>query len=67
MEQTLFLISIAVLFLGFAFLGLSGGIFRLRALTNKKAWDGWTKPFLLIGAVLFLVGLVLVYIFYPYK
>lgn len=65
-QQTLFLVAIAVLFIGFACLGISGAIFDWRAIRNKKAWNGLTKPFLVAGGLFTFLGLLLVYIFYPY-
>ncbi len=67
MQNSLFLVSIGILFIGFLFLGLSGSIYRWRAFRNKPAWNGNTIPFLIIGSVFFIIGLILVYIFYPYK
>lgn len=67
MQDKLFLVSVAVLMLGMLFIGISGGIFRLRALSNKRAWDGKTKPFAAIGIVLSLIGIILVYITYPFE
>lgn len=61
----LFIMSIAVLFIGFFFLGLSGGVYEWRAFTNKPAWNGLTRPFLYIGLIFFVLGLILIYIFYP--
>lgn len=65
MENPLFIGAVIVLFIGFLFLGLSGASFRWRAFTNKPAWDGLTKPLLVIGLIIFLIGLALVYFFYP--
>lgn len=64
-DQSFLSISLVILFIGFIFLGLSGISFRWRAFTNKPAWNGLTKPFLLIGLLTFIIGLILVYIFYP--
>ncbi|WP_314067939.1 hypothetical protein [uncultured Vagococcus sp.] len=66
MNNQLFLtISIVVLSIGFFFLGLSSTVYRWRAFMNKPAWNGLTRPFLIIGSIFFVVGLALVYLFYP--
>ncbi|MBU5484645.1 hypothetical protein KQI86_09905 [Clostridium sp. MSJ-11] len=67
MTNTLFLLSIIVLFIGFLFMGMSSASYRWRAFRNKPAWDGNTLVFLAIGLVFFIMGLALVYMFYPYK
>lgn len=41
--------------------------YRFRAFTNKQAWNGKTFPFLVTGVIFSIVGIILVYIFYPYK
>ena len=66
MQENMFLISIVVLFISFLLLGLGGFSFKLRAVTNKRAWDGWTKPLSISGAILFIIALILLYTFYPY-
>lgn len=65
--NTLFLISMIILLIGFIFLGLSSISYRWRAFTNKKAWNGMTRPFLVLGLIFFVIGIGLVYIFYPIK
>ncbi|ACA56234.1 hypothetical protein ACLD43_11135 [Clostridium botulinum] len=67
MVNSLFLFSIIILFIGFFFMGMSKLSFKWRAFTNKPAWNGATIPFLMIGLVFFIIGLILVYIFYPFK
>lgn len=67
MTNSLFIFSIIILFIGFLFMGLSGASYRWRAFRNKPAWNGNTLTFLAIGLVFFIAGLVLVYIFYPYR
>ncbi|MCY6959811.1 hypothetical protein OW729_14415 [Clostridium sp. ZC22-4] len=67
MQNSLFLISIGILFIGFLFLGMSGFSFKWRAFTNKPAWNGNTLPFLVIGSIFSVTGLILVYVFYPFK
>lgn len=48
-------------------MGMSKLSFKWRAFTNKPAWNGATIPFLMIGIVFFIIGLILVYSFYPFK
>lgn len=67
MTNSLFLLSIIILFIGFLFMGMSGVSYRWRAFRNKPAWNGNTIVFLAIGLIFFISGLILVYIFYPYK
>lgn len=67
MANNLFLFSIIILFIGFFFMGMSNLSFKWRAFTNKPAWNGATIPFLMIGLVFFIIGLILVYSFYPFK
>ena len=58
------LIAIIVLGLGVLFLLLGSLSFRFRAMANKRAWNGKTKPLLGIGIVLLIAGIVLVYFAY---
>ncbi len=67
MENTFFMISIAVLLIGMLCISVGGAIFKFRAFTNKQAWNGRTKPFLYTGIILFIIGLVLVYVTYPFQ
>lgn len=67
MANDLFLLSVIILFIGFLFIGMSGVSYRWRAFRNKPAWNGKTLVFLSIGLVFFIIGLVLVYMLYPYK
>lgn len=67
MANSLFLLSIIILFIGFFFMAMSGVSYRWRAFRNKPAWNGNTLVFLAIGLVFFIAGLALVYIFYPYR
>lgn len=64
-NQISFIVSMVVLFVGAVFLSLSGISYRWRAFTNKRAWDGLTLPFLKIGILVFAIGLIMVYLFYP--
>jgi NADH:ubiquinone oxidoreductase subunit 2 (subunit N) len=56
MEKTLLFVSLALFVVGFALLALGSWSFWFRAVTNKQAWGGKTKPFLLWGTVLFVLG-----------
>ncbi|MBW4827440.1 MAG: hypothetical protein KZY61_07345 [Clostridiaceae bacterium] len=67
MTDKLFMFSIGILLIGFLFLGLGNMSYRFRAFRNKQAWNGKTLPFLVIGVIFFITGIILVYIFYPYK
>lgn len=67
MTNSLFLLSVIILFIGFLFMGMSSISYRWRAFRNKPAWNGNTVVFLVIGLVFFIIGLILVYMFYPYK
>ncbi|SQC70615.1 Uncharacterised protein [Listeria fleischmannii subsp. fleischmannii] len=57
--ESLFLITVVIFFLGVFFIGLSGGIFRWRALNNKKAWEGSVIPLLIVGVPITIIGLIL--------
>ncbi|MDR1386088.1 MAG: hypothetical protein LBJ44_00555 [Propionibacteriaceae bacterium] len=46
---------------GVAGLALSEMSFLIRAAANKQAWNGPTRPFLLIGLVSIVAGLVTAY------
>lgn len=67
MTNSLFLIGIITLFIGFFFIGMGRVFYRWRAFTNKPAWNGNTVVFLVIGLIFLIAGLVLIYIFYPYR
>lgn len=56
--QILFICSIIITCVGVFLLMIGGGIFQFRAITNKKAWEGKTKPFLKLGLVVFIPGLI---------
>ena len=58
------LIAIIVLAAGGLLLFGSSMSFHFRAIANKPAWDGMTRPLLGIGAVVFVIGLVLVFLAY---
>lgn len=66
-ENTLFLISVGVLFIGFISLCIGSSIFKWRAFTNKPAWNGGTIPFIVLGSMFSILGILLVYVFYPFK
>lgn len=66
MTNSLFLLSVIILLIGFLFMGMSGASYRWRAFRNKPAWNGNTLVFLAIGLIFLIIGLILVYIFYPY-
>ncbi len=67
MVNNLFLFSIIILFIGFFFIGMSKLSFKWRAFTNKPAWNAATMPFLMLGLIFSIIGLILVYIFYPFR
>lgn len=67
MTNNLLLFSIGILLIGFLFIGLGGISYRWRAFGNKPAWNGNTLPLLGIGLIFFVIGVILVYMFYPYK
>ncbi|MBU5292961.1 hypothetical protein FYJ27_09860 [Anaerosalibacter bizertensis] len=67
MTDKLYIFSIGILLIGFVFIGLGKMSYRFRAFTNKQAWNGKTFPFLVTGVIFSIVGIILVYIFYPYK
>lgn len=52
--------GLALFIAGLLGLGIGGASFKIRAVFNKKAWGGITKPFLLVGIFLAIVGLVIV-------
>ncbi|MDR2378387.1 MAG: hypothetical protein LBD70_03020 [Bifidobacteriaceae bacterium] len=59
------MISLAVFGVGALFLALAGIMFRIRAIANRKAWDGGTVPLTVIGLIVAAVGLALIYFNYP--
>jgi amino acid transporter len=59
------LIALVVLFIGVCLAGRGGICFRIRAVSNKRAWDGPVKPLLISGAVIMIIGIALVYFAYP--
>ena len=65
MENIGLIVSLGVFGLGAVLLALGSFSFKFRAITNKKAWDGKTKPLLLWGLLFTLVGLGLLYFTYP--
>ncbi|OTN89447.1 hypothetical protein A5819_001939 [Enterococcus sp. 7E2_DIV0204] len=58
-------LSLVVFFVSLAFLGLAGALYRWRAFTNKKAWNGMVVPLVMFGFVLFVVSLIMIYLNYP--
>ncbi len=58
-------IGIIIFFIGLFFLAAAGINYRWRAFTNKKAWNGIAVPFTIIGLIIFVIGLVIIYINYP--
>ena len=60
-------IAIVVFIVGLALLALSGLSFRIRAIANKPAWNGLTRPLLLFGLIIFAVCLVLLYFAYRHN
>lgn len=56
--------SIIILFTGFALLAISAISFRIRALLNKKAWQGATLPFLWTGLLATAIGLIMLLLTY---
>ncbi|MDR1969985.1 MAG: hypothetical protein LBQ11_01395 [Candidatus Nomurabacteria bacterium] len=65
MEDTLFITSLIVLGTGAALAAAGSVSFFVRAVLNKKAWDGLTRPLLATGAIVAIVGLILLYFTYP--
>lgn len=58
-------LSILLFCVAIALLGLGGFIFRVRALLNKRPWNGPVLPLSVIGVILFIVSLVMIYLSYP--
>ncbi|MBE9880896.1 hypothetical protein G8B51_15370 [Enterococcus casseliflavus] len=58
-------LSIILFCVAIALLGLGGFIFRVRALLNKRPWNGPVLPLSVIGVILFIVSLVMIYLSYP--
>lgn len=52
------LISCGVIGGGVVLLMIGGGIFNYRAYTNKRAWEGKTKPFLKAGLLVTVLGII---------
>lgn len=54
----LFWASLVIMAIGVLLL-IAGGIsFQWRALNNKPAWDGHTRPLLAWGIVVFIIGII---------
>lgn len=58
------IISLIIFGIGAVIAGLGGFSFYFRAITNKKAWDGKTKPLILIGTIFLVIGLIMIYLTY---
>ena len=58
-------LSIILFCVAIALLGLGGFIFRVRALLNKRPWNGPVLPLSVIGVILSIVSLVMIYLSYP--
>ncbi|MDR2157208.1 MAG: hypothetical protein LBO81_05465 [Clostridiales Family XIII bacterium] len=56
--------SLIIFGVGVLFMALAGISFRIRAILNKPAWGGATIPCALLGLPIFIVGSVMIYIFY---
>ncbi|MDR2381811.1 MAG: hypothetical protein LBE08_11705 [Bifidobacteriaceae bacterium] len=56
--------AIIVFGIGAALLAVAGIVFRVRAIANRKAWDGATVPLAVIGLIVTLVGVVAIYFTY---
>lgn len=66
MKLDSFQMSVIITIIGLFFLFLGRKIFKFRAITNKKAWGGFTLPLIIIGLLIIGVGLILIYKFYPF-
>lgn len=55
------ILAIVVFVAGVLCLALGSISFRVRAIANKPAWGGATKPLLLAGILIFAAGLALLY------
>ncbi|MDR2381836.1 MAG: hypothetical protein LBE08_11830 [Bifidobacteriaceae bacterium] len=64
MDDLGLLVSLAVFGVGVVLLAAAGIWFRLRAIANRKAWNGGTLPLALTGLVFAGIGLVLIYLNY---
>lgn len=58
-------ISLVIFFVSWALLGLASVLYRWRAFTNKKAWNGMVIPLIVFGFVLLAVSLIMIYLNYP--
>lgn len=58
-------LSILLFCVAIALLGLGGFIFSVRALLNKRPWNGPVLPLSVIGVILLIVSLVMIYLSYP--
>lgn len=55
---TVFWIGLALTVLGMLLLMAGGASFQFRALSNKKPWDGHTRPLLRYGLITFIIGAI---------
>lgn len=60
--MNLLIIALLLLFTGIALLAAGSINYQVRAFYNKKAWNGWTKPYLYAGVPASLLGLLLIFI-----
>ena len=65
MNQTILIIGIVIFFMGMICFSLGRSIFKGRALLNKKAWNGATKPLLVLGVLLGIIGLIIIVLTMP--
>ena len=64
MEDIGLKVSLVVFGVGVLFLADASIMFRLRAIANRKPWDGGTLPLAAIDLIIFLIGVVLIYFNY---
>lgn len=65
MKDIILYIGVALVVIGIIAIGIGNTVFRFRSVSNKKAWEGKTKPFLVTGITLFLIGIILVIFTFP--
>ncbi|MFT8532075.1 hypothetical protein [Bifidobacterium aquikefiri] len=57
MYMILFWTGLVVTIIGVLILVMGGVSFQMRALSNKKPWDGHTRPLLGYGLLTFIIGI----------
>lgn len=67
MDNKTFLIGLALSIIGFLFLVFSGYSIRLKSIKKEKLLDSINAPSLIIGIILLIIGITVIYFYYPFN